>query len=106
MALAISSAAALRPEIRLAQAISEYEASLQDSEKAEFRRLRVGRPPDVMDVMAVTAAIDRDIGHRQSHRCCGPRLTNILESVQQFSTVVDIIIGGSQPLSPALFGAL
>ena len=107
MALVIRSAASLKPGIRLAQAISEYEAVLQDSEKAEFRSLRAGRPPDVSDVMAVTAAIDRNNSHRRSRRCFGPRLTNVLESVQQFSTIVDILVGGSQSLTAsAIWGTV
>jgi ankyrin repeat domain-containing protein 50 len=107
MALAVRGTATLKPEIRLAQALSEYEAILPDSEKAEMRKLRAGRPPDVSAVMEMTAAIDRTNRHRTSRRCFGPRLTNVLESVQQFSTIVDVIIGGSQNLiASAIWGTV
>lgn len=40
MALALRSAERLSPGIRLAQAISEFEASLADREKADFKTLK------------------------------------------------------------------
>lgn len=107
MALAIRNAAPLRPEIRLAQALSEYEAILSDTEKSTLRVLRACRPPCVADVMKLTAEIDFDNRQRKSRRCVGPRLTSILEAVQQFSTIVDVIIGGSQSLiASSIWGTL
>ncbi|OCT45627.1 hypothetical protein CLCR_01389 [Cladophialophora carrionii] len=107
MAHLIHRAAPLKPEIKLAQALSEFEAILQDTDKQEFRSFRSGQAAAMSDVMKVTAAIDSKNSHRRSRRCFGPRLTSILESVQQFSSVVDIIIGGSQCfLASALWGTL
>ncbi|MCJ1417303.1 hypothetical protein MMC32_003645 [Xylographa parallela] len=97
MALLLSKAATLRPEIRLAQAMSEYEAILLDDQKAKLRIYRGQSPPTVTDVVRLTREIDQDISSsRKSRRCVGPRLTNILQAVQQFSSVVDVVIGGSQ----------
>ena len=97
MALASRAAAPLKPEIRLAQALSEYEATLSDGERTVFRKLRSGAPPTVSDVIKLTAEIDRKNSCRRS--CYfRPRFTNILEALQQFSTIVDTIIGGSQSL--------
>jgi len=57
--------------------------------------------------MKLTAEIDENNSYRRSRRCFGPRLTNVLEAVQQFSAVVDIIIGGSQSLiASAIWGTL
>ncbi|ETI24164.1 hypothetical protein G647_03533 [Cladophialophora carrionii CBS 160.54] len=107
MAHLIHRAAPLKPEIKLAQALSEFEAILQDTDKQEFRSFQSGQAAVMSDVMKVTAAIDSKNSHRRSRRCFGPRLTSILESVQQFSTVVDIIIGGSQCfLASAIWGTL
>jgi len=107
MALAVRGAGPLKPEIRLAQALSEYEAILSDTEKATFRTLRSGQTPAVSDVMKLTAEIDRNNSLRRSRRCFGPRFTNILEAIQQFSTIVDVIIGGSQSLiASAIWGTL
>ncbi|KAK6222556.1 hypothetical protein QIS74_04258 [Colletotrichum tabaci] len=102
MALALRSAALLRPEIRLAQVVSEFEAALDADQKAAFRNARVAArtaPPTSSDVMRLTAEIDSRV--RQEHgpsRCFGPRLTNILQAVQQFAALGDTVLGGSQNL--------
>lgn len=47
--------------------------------------------------MRLTAEIDRSAS-RKGRRCFGPRLTNVLQAVQQFASIGDIIIGDSQNL--------
>ncbi|KAF3808502.1 hypothetical protein GCG54_00006365, partial [Colletotrichum gloeosporioides] len=102
MALAIRNAAPLKPEIRLAQAVSEFEASLGDGHKEVFRTTRkaaLRTAPIPSDVMRLTAEIDSRV--RKQHglsRCFGPRLTNILQAVQQFAALGDTVVGGSQNL--------
>ncbi|KIW81616.1 hypothetical protein Z517_04642 [Fonsecaea pedrosoi CBS 271.37] len=104
MALASRFFFPLGPEHRLAQAVCEYEAILQASEKTVFRSLRSDRPPGLSDVMEITAAVDRNIKGR---RCFGPRLTSILESVQQFSTIVNAVVGSSRyTLANAIWSVL
>jgi len=98
MATIISKAARLKPEIRLAEAISQFEGSLSSHEKASFRNQRTQASqssPSMTDVMRLTALIDRDLPSRSS-RCFGPRFTNFLSSVQQFAALGDVIVGGSQ----------
>lgn len=97
MALAFRSADRLAPGIRLAQAISQFEASLSDRQKADFKTLRSqaqNSTPGVQDVMTVTAEINK----RTTRAGIGPRFTNMLMAVQQFATVGDVVIGGSQNL--------
>lgn len=102
MSVALASVSRLKPEIRLAQALSEFEASLSGEQKAAFKASKHGcrdRPPDLCDIMRLTAEIDRrafeGTGDR---RCFGPRLTNFLQSIQQFAMLGDVIVGGSQNL--------
>ena len=107
MALALRKAAQLKPEIRLAQALSEYEAILADDQKAKLRVYRSQPAPDGIDVMRLTAEIDRDNGNRRSRRCFGPRLTSFLHTVQQFAPVADTILGASQSLiASSIWGTL
>lgn len=97
MALALRRAGRLTPEIRLAQAISQFEASLSDRAKENFKSLKSqsqNSTPGVQDVMTVTAEINK----RTSKAGIGPRFTNMLMAVQQFATIGDVIIGGSQNL--------
>ena len=102
MSIVLSHVSRLKPEIRLAQAVSQFEADLSSDQKATFRTYRSqsqDSPPDPSDVMRLTAEIDyhasRKIG---GGRCFGPRLTNFLQAVQQFAALGDVIIGGSQNL--------
>jgi hypothetical protein len=97
MAMIVSNAARLKPEIRLAEAISQFEACLSDNQKATFRNQRaqtLKSPPDTTEVMRFTAQIDRRMSGNA--RCLGPRFTNFLQGVQQFAALGDVIIGGSQ----------
>ncbi|KAH8881558.1 hypothetical protein GQ53DRAFT_667454, partial [Thozetella sp. PMI_491] len=49
--------------------------------------------------MRLTAEIDRRAaGQASLGRCFGPRLSNILQAVQQFAALGDIVVGGSQNL--------
>lgn len=108
MALSLAKAAPLKPEIRLAQVLSEFESNLSDDEKVKLRNYRGQSPPSSADVMRLTAEIDRDASrNRKSRQCVGPRLTNILHGVQQFSTVVDLIVGSSQSqIAGAIWGTV
>lgn len=95
----VANASRLKPEIRLAQAVSQFEADLSDKQKTAFRTLKSqsrNSPPGPSDVMRLTAEIDRQISRKAGGRCCGPRFTNFLQGVQQYVALGDIIVGGSQ----------
>ena len=100
MSIAVRQTANLKPELRLAQAISEFEADLSDEQKQQYRQDK-SKPLHSDDVMRLTAEIDRSMLIQGSRRCFGPRLTNFLHGVQQFASIGDIVIGGSQCL-PAI----
>ncbi|MCJ1463906.1 hypothetical protein MMC07_002515 [Pseudocyphellaria aurata] len=108
MALSIAKAAPLKPEIKLFQALSEFEAILPDDQKANFRTHRGQSPPNSTDVIRLTADIDREAcRNRKSRQCVGTRLMNVLHAVQQFSNVVDVIVGTSQSqIAGAIWGAV
>ncbi|PCG99901.1 Hypothetical protein PENO1_050690 [Penicillium occitanis (nom. inval.)] len=102
MALALATASRLKPEIRLAQAVSEFEADLTMEQKLRFNSYRAQvhkSPPEIHDVMRLTAEIDQKISPKIGRgRCYGPRLTNFLQGLQQFVSLGDILVGGSQNL--------
>ena len=108
MALALAKAAPLKPQIKLAQALSEFEAVLTDDEKTKLRGYRRQPPPSSIDVLRFTAEIDRDASrNRKSRQCVGTRLTNVLHAVQQFTTLVDFIVGSSHSqIAGALWGTV
>ncbi|KAK8052322.1 hypothetical protein PG993_003707 [Apiospora rasikravindrae] len=98
MSHALSHAAKLKAEIRLAQAVSEFEAGLQEDAKRQFSLLKnqtISSPPTIKSVLQLTAEIDQST-RTVGSRCYGPRLIKTLECVQQFAAIGDVIIGGSQ----------
>ncbi|OCK98035.1 uncharacterized protein K441DRAFT_480905, partial [Cenococcum geophilum 1.58] len=100
MSVLLASASRLKPEIRLAQAVCQFEADLSSEQKTTFRTYKSQSrcsPPDPSDVMRFTAEIDRQVSGKVSgRRCFGPRLTNFLQAVQQFAALGDVVVGGSQ----------
>lgn len=102
MSKALVSAVRLEAEIRLAQAVSEFEADLSTEQKADFNASRnraACDPPSTRDVMQLTAEIDRRLSKKLvGGRCLGTRTTTFLQCVQQFAALGDIVIGGSQNL--------
>ncbi|SCO42884.1 uncharacterized protein FFMR_07044 [Fusarium fujikuroi] len=102
MALAIREASGLKADIRLAQAVSEFEAELTTEQKVAFRASRTAATstaPTMSDVMRLTAEMDLKATSKHGRiRCFGPRLTNMLQAIQQFAALGDIVVGGSQNL--------
>lgn len=97
---AVGFAAKLKPEIRLAQAISEFNASLSNkNQRAKFKNLQSQSPPSSDDIIRFTEEINRDgaRAHR-SWRPYGTRLVAILERMRQFAPIGDVMVGGSQNL--------
>lgn len=106
MALALAKAAPLKPQIKLPQVLFEFQAILSDDQKKKLLTYRGHSPPNPSEVMRFTAEIDRDTKrNRKSRQCVGPRLTNVLHAVQQFSTVVDPVVGSSQ-IAGAIWGTV
>lgn len=100
MALALRSAAPLKPRVQLEQALSEFESILTEEQKTELRTYH-GTLPSTTAAITLTAESDRENSRRRS-RCVGPRLTSLLESVQQFSSIVDTFVSGSQSVVAGL----
>ncbi|KAF4947147.1 hypothetical protein FGADI_10603 [Fusarium gaditjirri] len=102
MELSLRDGSRLKPEIRLAQAVSEFEASLTSEQKVAFRASQssaVQTAPTMSDVMRLTAEIDLKATNKHGRgRCFGPRMTNLLQAIQQFAALGDVVVGGSQNL--------
>lgn len=97
MSDALTKAARLKPDIRLAQAVSEFQTDLTNDQKTQYLAHQTNArrfPLDIKDVMQVTALIDRR--NDGGNRCLGPRFTNFLQGVQQFAALGDVVVGGSQ----------
>ncbi|EKG09443.1 NACHT domain protein [Macrophomina phaseolina MS6] len=99
MSNVLTNASRLKPEIRLAQAVSQFEADLSNEQQLTFRTLKsqsLSSTPSPDDVMRLTAEIDRRIHNKAGGRCFGPRFINFLQGAQQFAALGDVVVGGSQ----------
>lgn len=99
MSSVLAKASLLKPEIRLAQAVSEFEADLATEHKPTFRMLRAQSNsilPSPADVMRLTAEFDHLVSKKFGNQCFGPRFTSFLQGVQQFAAIGDVVVGGSQ----------
>lgn len=75
MSMLLSNASRLKPEIRLAQAVSQFEADLSDEQKTIYRTLKsqsLNSHPGPSDVMRLTADIDRRMSREAGGRCWAP----------------------------------
>ena len=103
MSTAIANASRLKPEIRLAQAVSQFEADLSSEQKTSISctqdlELKI-IPPDPSDVMRLTAEIDRHAAGKIGRRTLfWTTADKFPQAVQQFAAIGDIIVGGSQNL--------
>lgn len=101
MSLALALASKLKPEIRLAQAISELVATLPGDQKALYNSTRSqaqNTPPTFSDVMRLTAEIDQRAQAKVGGRCFSVRFTKFVQSIQQFVALGDVVVGASQQI--------
>ncbi|KAI1394467.1 uncharacterized protein F4822DRAFT_439986 [Hypoxylon trugodes] len=97
MSQALIHAAKLKPEIRLAQAISDYGACLDAQQRVSFKNIQSSALPKGIDVVKFTEELNRDGLHQhKSWKPYSTRLVSILERIQIYAG--DILIGGSQNL--------
>lgn len=102
MTLAITDAATLKPEIKLAQALHDYEITLTDEERSQFH---AQGSPRAEDAINLTAFIDQKSKDGRRY-CMGPRLITFLESVQQFSAIVETFVTSHPEVAALVWGGV
>lgn len=98
MSQSLAAGTRLKPEVRLAQVISLFEADLPGHQKIAFHNDKAQvceTPPSAQDVLRLIAEVDQR-ALVSKRRCFGARMMNVLEAVQQFAALGDIVVGGSQ----------
>ena len=102
MALMLNGVAPLKPEIRLVQAISDYEAILSDQERSELHSQGL---PDATAAINLATLIDGQCSNGRRH-CMGPRLIVFLESVQHFSQGLDVLVSSHPEFAALVWGGV
>ena len=102
MALVLTNAAPLKPEIKLTQALHDYEKILSDEDRSQLHSQGL---PDATAAINLTTLIDRKCSSRRS-QCMGPRLITFLESIQQVSQVVDVFVSSHPEVAALVWGGV
>lgn len=92
-------AARLKPELRLAEAVSQFRLCLSNEQKTALdtnTHKALQSVPDASHVIRFTAEFNDCMADKAKDRCYGPRLSSFLQGVQQFAALGDVIVGGSQ----------
>ena len=102
MDLAVTNTAPLKPEIRLAQALKEFDALLTDHER---QKLHAEGKPDAAAAINLATVIDQECSS-QRRQCLGPRLMTCLESIQKFTTVADTFVSSHPEFAALVWGGV
>ncbi|KAM0491790.1 hypothetical protein ACHAP8_010420 [Fusarium lateritium] len=98
MSVVVPAAVSLSPAIRLAKAVSEFGAGLDDRYRPTFKTWQTHSPPSELDVIRLTEEVNRDGSrlHQKSWKPFGTRLYKFLDQVQLLVQPGDILVSGSQ----------
>ena len=86
----------------LMDALCDFQNALTIEQKLHLSQLN--SVPTTDEVIAFTARVDRENSERNS-RCVASRLCGVLDSVQQFSSVLDTF-ASSNPIAGLVWGSL
>ena len=103
MAQVLARTAKVEPDVELDQALQDYEAILTDEQKIQMRSST--GIPSATAAITLTIDIDRENSSRRS-RCVGARLMTLLESVQQFTTVIDTFVSSNPHMAGLIWGGV
>ena len=98
----LANAAPLKPEIKLTQALHDYEKILSGEDRSQLHSQGL---PDATAAINLTTLIDRNCSSRRT-QCMGPRLITFLESIQQFSQVVDVFVSSHPEVAALVWGGV
>ena len=102
MALMLTNAPPPKPEAELTQVLHDYEKILSDEDRSQLHSQGI---PDATAAINLTTLIDRNCSNRRS-QCMGPRLITFLESIQQFSQVVDVFVSSHPQVAALVWGGV
>lgn len=99
--LQLSKKAGDNPTTSLQDALEGFRDVLTEEQKRQYQASST--TPDVASVIEFVARIDASSSTRR--RCVAPRLCSFLESIQQFSGVVDTFINSNPEISALVWGS-
>ena len=102
MALVRAKAAKSNPDAVLSAALNDFKTVLTEEQSRQFNTTL---SPDTNDAVRLATQIDHENTNRWG-RCLGPRLVTFLESVQQFSKILDTFVSSNPEIAALLWGGV
>lgn len=84
-------------------AIREFQAILSTTQKGQL--LAQSTKPDATSILAFTAEVDKVNADRRS-RCVSSRLFGILQSIQDYTSIVDTFVSAHPEIAALLWGTI
>jgi hypothetical protein len=105
MALALSrrSSAALLPEEQLHEALEDFQKILTEDQRAALKEIK--SIPDADAVLVFTAKLDSSSQQRKG-RSIATRLYSVLQSVRDFSAVIDTFVSSNPETAALIWGSV
>jgi hypothetical protein len=85
-------------------AVREFQASLTPAQNTNLLDLSSNRP-DASSILTFTAEVDKVNANRRS-RCVSSRLFGILQSIQDFTNVVDTFVSSNPEIAALVWGSV
>ena len=92
-----------RPGEKLQLAIAEFTDALKPEERARFQAHQISPGPDA--VIRLTTALDAEQAER-GEQCTGTRLHSILQSIREFSSVIDTCVSSNPCVAALVWGSV
>ena len=92
----------IRPERALSVALDDFRSILTDEQQVQFVATST---PDASAAEKLATEIDRENASRTG-RCLGVRLLSFLESVNQFSSIVNTFINSNPQVAALIWGGV
>lgn len=87
----------------LQQAIREFEGALSPDQNKQLQAIKA--VPDEAAVITLTAQLDEKNAQRRTS-CVASRLYTLLQSVQQFTTIVDTFVSSHPNIAALVWGSV
>ncbi|KAG7291980.1 hypothetical protein NEMBOFW57_002009 [Staphylotrichum longicolle] len=97
-----SSGVPLLPEKQLNEAVADFQGALTEEQRSALRQIK--DIPDADAVLVFTAQLDSN--RQRRGRSIGTRLHSVLQSVREFSAVIDTFVSSNPEIAALIWGSV
>ena len=98
-----SSGVPLSPAKQLNEAVDDFQRILTEDQRTELKNIK--SIPDADAVLVFTAQLDSS-QHNRRGRSIATRLHSVLQSVREFSTIIDTFVSSNPEITALIWGSV